>query len=98
MTFLGYADEIIKWYKKKFISVYVSLDNSCLFFQHKDVKTIEVQLSRDFSTLIFWFVDNKLSLKSIPFSSKHRSKTIDQLDISYKDVKVRQYSEVCDVF
>ena len=35
---------------------------SCLVFQHKDVKMIEESLNRDFSTLIDWFVGNKLSL------------------------------------
>ena len=72
-----------------------------LAFQHKDIKTIEEYLIRDFSTLIDWFVDNKLSLyfvedktKSILFSPKHRSRTIGQIDISYKDVKIKQYSKV----
>ena len=72
-----------------------------IVIQHKDIKTIEEHLIRDFSTLIDWFVDNKLSLyfvedktKSILFSPKHRSRTIGQIDISYKDVKIKQYSTV----
>ena len=72
-----------------------------IVIQHKDIKTIEEHLIRDFSTLIDWFVDNKLSLyfvedktKSILFSPKHRSRTIGQIDISYKDVKIKQYSKV----
>ena len=54
-------------------------DNSCLVFQHMNIKTIEEHLNRDFSTLVDWFVDNKLSehfgegkTKSILFSAKHR--------------------------
>ena len=57
-------------------------DDTCLVFQHKDIKTIE----EVFSTLLGWLVDNKLSLhfgvdkkKSIFFSPKHRSKTIGQI-------------------
>ena len=67
-----------------------------LVFQHWDIKTIEEHLNKDFSTLVDLFVDNKLSVlfgedktKSILFSPKHRSKSIGQIDISYKDVKLK---------
>ena len=76
-------------------------DNTCLVFQHRNIKTIEEHLNKDFSTLVDWFVDNKLSVhfcedktKSILFSPKHRSKSIGQKDISYKDVKIKQYSKM----
>ena len=76
-------------------------DNTCLVFQHRNIKTIEEHLNKDFSTLVDWFVDNKLSVhfcedktKSILFSPKHRSKSIGQIDISYKDIKIKQYSKV----
>ena len=66
-----------------------------LVFQHKDIKTIGKHLNWDFSTLTDWFVDNKLSVhfgedkaKSILFSPKHTSKLIEQIDISYKNVKI----------
>ena len=48
-----------------------------------------------------WFVDNRPSVnfgedktKSILFSPKDRSKSIQQIDISYKDIKIKQYSKV----
>ena len=51
--------------------------------------------------MVDWFVDNKLSVhfgedktKSILFSPKHRSKSIGQKDISYEDVKIKQYSKM----
>ena len=76
-------------------------DDTCLVFQHRDTKTIEEHLNRDFSPLVDWFVNNKLSVhfgedktKSILFSPKHRSKSIGQIDISYKDVKIKQYSKL----
>ena len=76
-------------------------DDTCLVFQHRNKKTIEENLNRDFSTLVDWFVDNRLSIhfgedkiKSILFSPKHRSKSLGQIDISYKDVKIKQYSKV----
>ena len=76
-------------------------DDTCLVFRHKDIKTVEEHLNQDFSTLADWFIDNKLSVhfgedktKSILFSSKHRLKSIGQIDISYKDVKIKQHSKV----
>ena len=60
-----------------------------------------IYLNRDFSTLVNWFVDNRLSVhfgedktKSILFTPKHRSKSIGQIDISYKDIKIKQYAKV----
>ena len=57
-------------------------------------------LNRDFSTLADWFVDNRLSMyilvrtKQNPFYFlQSRSKSIGQTDISYKDVKIKQYSK-----
>ena len=48
-----------------------------------------------------WFVDNKLRVhfgedktKSSLFSPKHRSKSIGQIDIFYKDAKIKKYSMV----
>ena len=48
-----------------------------------------------------WFVDNKLSshfgedkTKSILFASKRRAKNIRQLNIKYKDINIKQHSEV----
>ena len=76
-------------------------DDTCLAFQHKVIKTLEQHLNRDFSTLINWFIDNKLSVYfvenktiSILFPPKHRSKSIGQIGISYKIVKIKQYSKV----
>ena len=36
-------------------------DDSCLLFQHKSVTEIKKQLTKDFSNICDWFVDNKLS-------------------------------------
>ena len=47
------------------------------------------------------FVDNKLSIhfgedktKSILFSSKRNLKLVEELDIRYKDIKIKQYKHV----
>ena len=37
-------------------------NDSCLAFEHKDVNTIKEHLNQDFLTLIYWLVDNKLSV------------------------------------
>ena len=58
-------------------------DDSCIFFQHKEIKYIEEELNKDFSNLCDWFVDNKLSIhfgddkgESILFASKHKLKKL----------------------
>ena len=62
---------------------------------------IEKQLNEDFENLCDWFVDNKLSIhfgedktKFIIFASKRRAKNIRQLNIKYKDINIKQHSEV----
>ena len=75
--------------------------DTCLIFQHKDVKVIEKQLNGNFSSICDWFVYNKLSIhfgedktKSILFSSKNKVKKADPLNIHYNDIKIKQYSKV----
>ena len=81
--------------------LYLYADDSCLVFQHKNVKEIEKQLNKDFSSLYDWFLDNKLSIhfgeektKSIIFANKRKVKKLERLDITYKDIKIKQYSNV----
>ena len=76
-------------------------DDTCLIFQHNDIKEIEIQLNKNFSLTCDWLVDNKLSIhfgedktKSILFSSKRKVKKARPLNIQYKDIKIKQYSKV----
>ena len=76
-------------------------DDTCLIFQHNDIKEIEIQLNKFFSLICDWFVDNKLSIhfredktKPILFSSKRKVKKAIPLNIQYKDKKIKQYSKV----
>ena len=86
LLFLIYINDMAQAVDSEFL---LYADDNCLVFQHKDIKTIEEQLNRDFSTLVYWFIDDKLSVhfgedkrKSVFVSSKHRSKSIGQIDIS----------------
>ena len=80
---------------------FVVYDICCILYQHKDVMEIKKRLNEDFENLCDWFVDNKLSIhfgedktKSIVFASKRRAKNIHQLNIKYKDINIKQHSEV----
>ena len=73
-------------------------DDTCLIFQHNDIKEIENQLNKNFNLICDWFVDNKLSIhfgegktKSILFSSKRKIKKASPLNIQYKDIKIKQH-------
>ena len=76
-------------------------DDSCILYQHKDAAQIEKRLNKDFEHLCDLFVNNKLSIhfgedktKSILFASKWRAKNICQLKMKYKDINLKQHSEV----
>ena len=76
-------------------------DDTCLLFQHKELERIKEELTKNFSSICDWFVDNKLSIhfgeaktKSILFSNKNRETKIGTLDIQHGDVKIKQYSKV----
>ena len=76
-------------------------DDSCLVFQHKNVKEIEKKINENFSDLCDWFVDNKLSIhfgddktKCILFSSKGKVKKAEPLNIAYKGLPIKQHSKV----
>ena len=75
-------------------------DNSCLLFQHKSVTEIK-QLTKDFSNICDWFVENKLSIsfgkdktKSILFSSKRNLKLVEELDTRYKEIKIKEHKRM----
>ena len=42
--------------------LFLYADDSCLIYQHKDVKEIERNLNKIFLDVCDWFVDNKLSI------------------------------------
>ena len=61
--------------------LFLYADDTCLTFQHENVKEIEDQLNLNISSLCDWFIDNKLSIhlgkdktKSIPFGTKLNNK------------------------
>ena len=61
--------------------LFLYADDACLLFQHKDLERIKEELSKNFSNICDWFVDNKLSIhfvedktKSIPFLYQKQKK------------------------
>ena len=67
--------------------------------QQRDVKEIEKQLNKDFENDCDWFIDNKLSIhfredktRSILFASKRKIKIARNLNVKYKNIKIKQYS------
>ena len=81
--------------------LFLYADDTCLLFQHKDLERINEELTKKFSNICDWFVDNKLGIrfgedktKSILFSTKNRKRKIGTLDIQYGYVKIKHYSKV----
>ena len=57
--------------------LFLYADDTFLLFQHKDLEQIREELTKNFSNVCDWFVDNKLNIqfgenrtKSILFSTK----------------------------
>ena len=56
LLFLIYINDMPKTVDNELL---LYADDTC---QHRNIKTIEEHLNRDFSTLVDWFVDNRLSM------------------------------------
>ena len=81
--------------------LFLYADDTCLIFQHENVKEIEDQLHLNFSRLCDWFIKNKLSIhmgedktKSILFGTKLNIIRAKPLNIVYGNVKIKQYTKV----
>ena len=44
--------------------LFPSVYDTCLLFQHKDLEQMKEELTKNFSNICDWFVDNKLSIHS----------------------------------
>ena len=73
-------------------------DENCIFYQHEDVEKIENVLNKEFSSLIQWFIDDKLSIrfgedktKSILFSNMRDLK---ETNISFAGHSIKRHETV----
>ena len=76
-------------------------DDSCLVYQHRNVKAIDTKLNKSFSSVCDWFVDNKLTTHFVEdktgcifFGTKKLLKQDNNLDIRYGTVHIKQYHTV----
>ena len=81
--------------------LFLYANDTCLTFQHENVKETEDQLNLNFCSLFVWFINNKLSIhlgedktKSILFGTKLNIKRAEPLNIVYGNVKIKQYTNV----
>ena len=62
-------------------------------------KKMEKQINKNFEIICDSFLDNKLGIhfggiKFILFASKHKIKSSGKLNVRYKNIKIRQHSQV----
>ena len=98
LLFLLYVNDMPQVVK---CDLFLYADDTCLTFQHENVKEIEDQLNLNFSSLCDWFTNNKLSIhlgedktKSIIFGTKLNIKQAEPLNIVYDNFKIKQYTRV----
>ena len=76
---------------------YLYADDTCIFYQDKNVEKIEV-LNKEFSSLCEWFIDNKLSIHFGNYKTKinfpSQMKSPPKLSISYGECTLRQHNTV----
>ena len=72
---------------------YLYADDTCIFYQHEDVKKIENVLNKEFSSLCQWFIDNKLPIhlgedktKSILFS---KARGLREINIAFAGYSIK---------
>ena len=77
---------------------YLYADDTCIFYQHEDVKKIENVLNKEFSSLCQWFIDNKLSIhfgedktKSILFS---KTRGLREINTSFAGHFIKRHETV----
>ena len=74
-------------------NLYLYADDSCLLFQHTEVTEIRTQLTKDFSNVYDWFLDNQISThfekdKTKPILFIFRGKLVEGLDVRYKETNI----------
>ena len=94
LLFLIYINDLPQALSETALNLYAN--DTCIYYQHKDIQNIETILNKEFSSLREWFIDNELSVhfgedktKSILYA---RSKTPAKLDISFQDHHIKQYN------
>ena len=73
-------------------------DDTCIFYQHEDVKKIENVLNKEFSSLYQWLIDTKLSIhfgedktKSILFL---KMRGLKEINIYFAGHSIKQHETV----
>ena len=60
LLFLIYINDLLQALSETASDLYV--DDTCIYYQNKDIQKIETILSKEFSSLCEWFIDNKLAI------------------------------------
>ena len=60
ILFLIYINDLPQALSETISNLYA--DDTCIYYQHKNVQEIEAILNKEFSSLCEWFIDNKLSI------------------------------------
>ena len=76
-------------------SSYLYANDTCIFYQYKDIQRIEDTINKEFLTLCECFTDNKLSIR---FGKEKecisKFKLLIKLNTSYGDSNIKQYHTV----
>ena len=68
LLFLLYVNDLLQ--SLSGAGFYLYADDTCIFYQHEDVKKIENVLNKEFSSLCQWFKNNNFGANSFSFQRR----------------------------
>ena len=94
LLFLLYINDIIQ--AREDSHTYLYMDDTNIFYQHKDAAEIEIVLIKEFAKVYKWFLDNKLSTHfcgdKTTCSLFSKQKNLPELNITYKNNGIKQFN------
>ena len=94
LLFLIYISDLPQSLSETASNLYAN--DTCIYYQHRDIQKIENVLSKEFSFICEWFIDNKLSVHFGEDKTKAilltRNKTEAKLNSCFQDHFIKQYN------
>ena len=91
LLFLIYINDLPQSLSETASNLYA--DDTCIYYQHRDIQKIEIVLNKEFSSLCEWFIDNKLSIHFGEDETKAslftRNRTEAKMNICFQDHSIK---------
>ena len=80
------------------VGFYLYADDTCIFYQHEDVKKFKNVLNKEFLSLCQWFIDNKMSIhfgdEKTRSTLPSKTSGLREINVSFPAHSIRQHEKV----